>query len=57
MFIEIPIGAEADKYWREGLLWVWSSVEDAWRLDTTTDDTCAPTRFVIRMRYALLLED
>jgi hypothetical protein len=57
MFKEIPIGPEADAYWRAGLLWVWSWFDMQWELDLTRGEEYSPTKYGRDVRYALLLED
>lgn len=56
---EIPIGPEADGYWRENLLHVAYVDAGAWYKDSYTPDNLdrAPTQYGSSVKYAILVED
>lgn len=54
----IPIGPEADAWWREGLLYFWSSLNNAYVRDTTKEIEHSPTRYRYGgIKYAILVEE
>lgn len=56
---EIPIGPEADEYWRADLLHVAYIGKDTWYKDSYTPDNLqrAPTEYGSTVKYAILVEE
>lgn len=53
----IPIGPEADAWWREGMLYVYDPKACEWQKDTTKHPAHAPTVFRGSCKYAILVEE
>lgn len=53
----IPIGPEADAWWKERMLYVYDPILNDYRKDTTVHPAHSPTNFSRSCKYAILIEE